>query len=424
MSNLGPRPNAVYLIQETPWPLDNGLKKRAWQLLEAIGEVADTTIISFATRATRDHDRRQFLDSIDGLTDLVEIETDVRIRNSYRKLLPCLARSFASGSPYSIEKFRNQEMLRNVRKHADKNAVNLVVSTFPMVDYAREFKNSLPFVFDSHNIEHELWTSFLQVSSFAERCFIRREASRLKKFERAAWHEASGVIAICEDDAINIKKYAASDHHVCVIPPSLSGHNLRPIEQLEAKWNGGAIGLLAQWSWAPNQVALQEFVDNLLPVIRKDSNVPIIVAGKGLSPQVCKRLNDYHVDYLGYVDDLTSFYERVDVVCAPYSVGGGVRIKVLESFCYGKPVVGYPLAFRGLFGDAATAGVECRTPFELTRSLLELAHDAEKAKKLGAIGREKVIQSHDPDQARRHAKEFLSRLLHSEDSVMQTAKAS
>ena len=46
--------------------------------------------------------------------------------------------------------------------------------------------------------------------------------------------------------------------------------------------------------------------------------------------------------------DLRPWYAGADVVVAPLWHGGGTRIKVLEAFAYGRPVVATPLAVRGI----------------------------------------------------------------------------
>jgi glycosyltransferase involved in cell wall biosynthesis len=50
----------------------------------------------------------------------------------------------------------------------------------------------------------------------------------------------------------------------------------------------------------------------------------------------------------GFVPRLDSVYARADVVVVPLTLGGGTRIKLLEAFAYGVPVVASTTAAAGL----------------------------------------------------------------------------
>jgi glycosyltransferase involved in cell wall biosynthesis len=50
----------------------------------------------------------------------------------------------------------------------------------------------------------------------------------------------------------------------------------------------------------------------------------------------------------GFVEDLGALYADADVVVAPLRGGGGTRIKLLEAFAQGVPVVATPAAVEGL----------------------------------------------------------------------------
>jgi polysaccharide biosynthesis protein PslH len=62
---------------------------------------------------------------------------------------------------------------------------------------------------------------------------------------------------------------------------------------------------------------------------------PIVVAGG-----VTKHVRDYQgVVKLGFVQQLHSFYDAVDVALNPMVGGTGLKIKTVEPLCYGKPVL-------------------------------------------------------------------------------------
>jgi glycosyltransferase involved in cell wall biosynthesis len=50
----------------------------------------------------------------------------------------------------------------------------------------------------------------------------------------------------------------------------------------------------------------------------------------------------------GFVPDLAALYSRATMFVAPVRLGSGVRVKVLEAFAAGVPVVATPMAAEGL----------------------------------------------------------------------------
>ena len=68
--------------------------------------------------------------------------------------------------------------------------------------------------------------------------------------------------------------------------------------------------------------------------------------------KVCERVDEYelpgNVHLLGYVDDLSKWYNAADLALNPITQGGGTNIKVVEYFSYGLPVITTPFGARGI----------------------------------------------------------------------------
>ena len=87
------------------------------------------------------------------------------------------------------------------------------------------------------------------------------------------------------------------------------------------------------------------------------------------------------------VADVGPFLDRAAVVMAPLSIGGGMRVKVMEALAAGKAVVATPLALEGLAvvdGDQVRIG---RTDAELSDAAVELLRDSQRRVALGRRAR-------------------------------------
>jgi glycosyltransferase involved in cell wall biosynthesis len=98
-------------------------------------------------------------------------------------------------------------------------------------------------------------------------------------------------------------------------------------------------------TYAPNVEAAKLLTTEVLPLVQaKHPDATLDLVGRhagGLAEAPATRL-------AGPVADLRPWYGGADVVVAPLWHGGGTRIKVLEAFAYGRPVVATPLAVSGI----------------------------------------------------------------------------
>jgi glycosyltransferase involved in cell wall biosynthesis len=99
-------------------------------------------------------------------------------------------------------------------------------------------------------------------------------------------------------------------------------------------------------TYAPNLEAAQALITEVLPRVQAkypDATLDLVGphAGDLAGASAATRVT-------GRVADLRTWYDSADVVVAPLWHGGGTRIKVLEAFAYGRPVVATPLAVRGI----------------------------------------------------------------------------
>ena len=87
----------------------------------------------------------------------------------------------------------------------------------------------------------------------------------------------------------------------------------------------------------PNIQGLHWFCDTVFDNIKE--NYDIWVIGKGLE-KVRDEFNDDDIHVIGFVDSLSEYYSYADMVIAPLTDGGGMKIKTAEAISYGKIFLG------------------------------------------------------------------------------------
>ena len=106
---------------------------------------------------------------------------------------------------------------------------------------------------------------------------------------------------------------------------------------------------LGSFRHEPNRVALDWLIRQALPrIIERAPRARLVVAGS--DPPPAHAYADYaaHVEMLGYVEDAREPLARCAVFVCPILSGSGVRVKLLEAFAAGIPVVSTLVGAEGL----------------------------------------------------------------------------
>lgn len=107
---------------------------------------------------------------------------------------------------------------------------------------------------------------------------------------------------------------------------------------------------VGNFDYYPNSDAARYFCAQVLPLLRARTPGPFRVrfVGAGPPPAVCALAGEAGVTVTGPVADVTPWYESAHAVIVPVRAGGGTRIKILEAFAHGRPVVSTPAGAEGL----------------------------------------------------------------------------
>jgi glycosyltransferase involved in cell wall biosynthesis len=119
----------------------------------------------------------------------------------------------------------------------------------------------------------------------------------------------------------------------------------RPAGRVKA---GAAILLMGALTYAPNADAARFLVKEVLPRVRArlpDARVRLV----GHHDRRVEDLTKLEgVTLTGFVPDLAIELARADVVAVPMRFGSGTRVKILEAFAHGLPVVSTALGCEGI----------------------------------------------------------------------------
>jgi GT2 family glycosyltransferase/glycosyltransferase involved in cell wall biosynthesis len=153
---------------------------------------------------------------------------------------------------------------------------------------------------------------------------------------------------------------------------------------------------LGSFRHLPNEEALRWFVDRVLPLIRtQEPRARLIVIGADPPPLHSLPGIDDALELVGFVEDVREPLSRYSLFVCPILSGSGVRVKLLEAFAAGIPVVSTRLGAEGL---AKTDGEICALADEapdFAARAIELLDHPEKAAAMAQRARAEVVAKRD-----------------------------
>jgi glycosyltransferase involved in cell wall biosynthesis len=337
----GGRRSILAVTSEVPWPLDRGGHLRTFHLLRALAAANRVRVI--APASAPDAEAAQALRGA-GI-ELLAVRV-ARRRHATEALR--VAHATVAAEPYVL--------YRRHRWQAVRAALRSAVAQDPpdvcYLDHLDSFVyagacGSIPLVIDLHNVYSELAArSALEQRHPLLRWFLTREAAALARMERRTVAAARVAMAVSERDQ---RYYTGLGARAVYLAPN--GVDCRAYAPLpEARRTGPPLVLfVGAMSWGPNVSAARFLATEVLPRVR--SAVPgarLRIVGRDAGPDVHALARAEGVEVTGTVADVRPHLAEAHVMAVPLDTGGGTRLKILEAFAAGLPVVSTPVGAEGL----------------------------------------------------------------------------
>jgi len=325
-------------------PLTHGGRIRSYHLAKELASFHEVSLFTFASEEE---------DPVAAHVPLREIFKEVvclplKIPKA-RGLQEALnyARNLVSTRPYSMSKYCQPWIARELRTHLAKTSYDVLLCDFLLTAAVVPWDWPHPKVLFTHNIEAVIWERQYRVSKNPIwKAVSYREYRMLERMEREYISGADHVLAVSEKDRDFFLRYAAKEK-MTVIPTGVDVDYFRPQRGVE---DPDLIVFTGSMDWMANEDGIIFFIEKVLPLVRQRfPKVKLSVVGRRPSERL-RRIgaSKQGVEVTGTVDDIRPYLARGCVYVVPLLVGGGTRIKIFEAMAAGKAVVSTTIGAEGL----------------------------------------------------------------------------
>ena len=147
--------------------------------------------------------------------------------------------------------------------------------------------------------------------------------------------------------------------------------------------------------WPPNVSGVLWFARDVLPLIwQQMPEARFVVVGKNPPPDIGSLTSDPRIQVTGYVADPQPYLQAADVFVVPLHSGGGMRVKILDAWLWGLPIVATPIGAEGIeLVDGETILLAGDAP-AFAAATLRLLADPQLNQRLRLAGRRWVEQTY------------------------------
>lgn len=340
-------PRALMISPEFPYPPISGGTQRTFYLLRALTERYRTDLLTFSEQPQPE--AQAALEAMGARVHVIRLPYHAKTFGAF--LRRNLSRAIRGVNPL-MDRFSEQPVRQAVRHHLETNSYELIVLEHSWIAHYIDDIRSSPnhhalCVLDAVDVNSNLWRQYYQQPDrWYHKPALYRYWRAAETHERTYVPRFDAVLAISSSDAADIRRLAPQTT-ILQVP---NGIEIDPSKGPASADRLPIIGFIGSLDYPPNALGLQWFLTSIWPQIKPRAlHAQCLIIGRGASPKLVQRCqSDEQIRLAGFVPDLAPYLNRIGVMVVPLQHGSGTRIKILEAWAHGIPVVSTSKGAEGL----------------------------------------------------------------------------
>lgn len=378
----------LFLSQLVPYPINAGPKVRSYYVLRYLAEAGhEVTLAAFR----RESDTEEAIEHLSQYCSAVH--TVMMHRSKIQDIFSLLA-SQVNGVPFLIRRDSVAEMhqlLKDLMARNDFDAVH--VDQLWMAQYALGLKDQSPsercldMVLDQHNAVFLIPQRLAaDTNNPLKRIVLNLESRRLAQYEAQVCSQFNQVVWVTLEDQQAVRRQGgfqeAERVREQVIPICVDAVDKLRVVRGERPFR---ITFLGGLHWPPNAQGVLWFAANVFSQVRAVvPDVTLTIIGK--DPPAGLTLEG--VEVTGYVEDLQPLLRETAVFIVPLLAGGGMRVKILDAWNWGLPIISTTIGAEGISAVHEENMLIADSPEVFAQATIRLLKEPELAEKLVNNGRQ------------------------------------
>jgi glycosyltransferase involved in cell wall biosynthesis len=399
----------LFLSQLVPYPPDAGAKVRSYYVLRYLAQRYKITLLAFS----RPDDRPE---AIQHLRQYCEQVITVPIHRTKIRDLRMLAASLLSGESFIIRRDAVPEMAVQIEQLIASNSFDYVhADQLWMAQYgihagqvARANKPCL--ILDEHNACFQIYRRLAEnEANPLKRWLWARDWPALQRFEVQACASFDRVVTVTEEDReilqglVSRSKAEANRStrgiNFDTIPICVDVDAIKPATPKNGSQDTLHLGTMF---WMPNVEGVLWFAREVWPIVRQRlPQATFTVVGKNPPASVRELAAESPqgpgsgIVVTGYVADPQPYLENAAVFVVPLFSAGGMRVKIVDGWRWGLPIVSTTIGAEGIRYRDGENILIADSPEDFSRAVLRVLSEPDLAQRLRVNGRRWVEEHYD-----------------------------
>lgn len=406
----------LFLTQVLPYPLDAGPKIRQYHMLRHIGNSHQVTLVSFV----RPDDSAEAMEHLGSICHAVY---PIPMRRSLWRNVRAGVKGLVTGMPMVIARDEIDGMLSTLRRLVQETAFDAIhADQLSMAGYGQMAAQlSTPHrpatVLDEHNAIYLLARRMARLETNRLRQAITaREARAFARYEATMCRAYDAVLTVTDEDREHLLALFPPDElerltgKFSAVPICVDPQQVSPV----AHTDGGepTVLHLGTMFWPPNVAGVLWFAREVLPLVHQQvPEARFAVVGKNPPPEVQALASDPRIEVTGYVADPLPYLEAANAFVVPLHAAGGMRVKILDAWLWGLPIVSTPIGAEGIKIQDGENLLLAEDAPAFARATIRLLADPELNGQLRVNGRAWVENNYAWQTVYRQVDEVYDRLL-------------
>jgi glycosyltransferase involved in cell wall biosynthesis len=377
----------LILSPYSPYPPNSGGRIRQWEQIKYFGQRHDLTVV-YTAFTEEEYEMQKSIEPY-----------------CYRAVAVKHPKQFSSSDhadlqklPWPVRTFRTNEMLKTLEELRSVNFDAVIIEFIFMTIYHDLFP--VCSILLEHNIESSIFKQYAELPNIAEekifgvkkdRAFWKATWMLMAEYENRMWPKFPLRATVSAKDKQEMDSRCPYGRTIVIE----NGVNTQTVD-LVTNGNSRKILFMGTMDYYPNTNAASFLIKSIMPSIwRKDPGISLCIAGLHPPKSIMALASDPRVEVIANPENMREVARRCCLTVVPLRLGGGTRIKILDSLAMGLPVVSTSLGCEGLSVKDGCHILIRDDPEQFADAVLQVISDPLLADNLRRDGRRLVEERYD-----------------------------